>query len=141
MSLKRLAGIIVVGAIVVGSVEGPQPDPATADPAILAAAVVPEGAGARITYGFGAIGAHLVSGTVLSSTASVQQDLDRIRQDLKKKGGIDGDRARAAAQTANAAIRTAVESVYTAHPVKAIQNMMKAKNHLDIAKVNLGMPS
>lgn len=141
MSMKTLVVVLGVVGAVVATVNAPQPDPATAAPEVLAAAVVPEGAVARIGYGFGAIGSHLVGGRVFSLTQKAQLDIEALRPAVKKARGGDADRARKSLQTAEAANRLALQSVYTADPVVALQSALKARNFIDIAKTNLRMPN
>ena len=139
MSAKLLVVALGVGVYLVSTVDAPQPDPASAEATVLAASVAPQGAVARVGHGFSSMGSHMVASTVFDMTSNTQTGLDALRNKLKAKKGADGDRARAAAQTVEAANRMAIQSVYTADPVKAVQNAMKAKNYLDVVKANLDM--
>ena len=141
MAGKWLAVALGITGTVLYSVDAPKPDPATADPELMAATVVPSGIGARVAYGFGALGSHAVSGTVLSSATAVENDLQSMKQKLKAKKGTDGDNARKAAKVADAASRLAIQSIYTADPIVAVKSAMKAKNNVDVAKRLLSMPN
>lgn len=139
--MKVFLGVVAAVLAVVSMVDAPKPDPETTDPEVVAATVVPSGLTGRIGYGFGAIGSHLSSGMVLSTAASVQNDLHTMRKSLKNKKGKDGEIARQAAKTAAEASQLAIQSIYTADPIAAVRNAMKAKNHLDVAKRTLSMPN
>ena len=139
--MKWFLGVVAVVLAVVSSVDAPQPDPETSSPELMAAAVVPTGFSARVSYGFGAIGSHIASGMVVGTATSVQNDLHTLRNSLKAKKGKDGEIARQAAKTATAASQLAMENLYAADPIDAIRNAMKAKNHLDVAKHNLATPN
>jgi hypothetical protein len=141
MSAKWLVAVLGVTAAVVYSVDAPKPDPATADPQHMSAAVVPHGVGARLSYGFGAIGSHMVAGMVLGSATEVENDLQNLRKALKAKRGQDGTQARDAAKIAAESSRLAIQSIYTADPVIAVRNAMRAKNYVNVAKKNLATPN
>jgi hypothetical protein len=140
MTGKWLVALLGIGAVLY-SVDAPKPDAATADDELMAAAIVPHGVAARLGYGFGAIGSHMVGGMVLSGATDVQNDLQGLRTSLKAKKGKDGENARAVAKVAAEASGLAIQSVYTADPVVAVRSVMKAKNNVDLAKRLVSMPN